>query len=94
MTEHPVWPGLRDLDALNAYVAAETAAQGYAPIPEAPACYGTDEETFYVNDQRTVYLIQSPSLTLPFEKLSGLPLSAELLSEDVTADLEIPDEIR
>jgi hypothetical protein len=58
--------------------------------PEA-GFYGTDMETFLVDCQGIIWLVQSPD-TDRFERIASLPADAVLLSDLICNDIEIPVE--
>ncbi len=62
--------------------------------PCTPGLAGTDDETYYLNSRGEWYLIQSPNLTLPYERVSKPPARAEELPWSASYDLDIPDEIQ
>jgi hypothetical protein len=60
-------------------------------------CYGTEEETYYVNSRGEIWCVQSPDLLARNgkpAKCDSLPAGAELLDDDLCWEIEISDEIR
>ena len=53
--------------------------------------YGTPAETFYVDREGTIWLVQSPD-TERFERVRELPAEAEPLSDMICNDVELPEE--
>lgn len=60
-----------------------------------PGFYGTDQETFLVNDRGEVWLIQSVNFSDErVEKIAEMPNTAVPLSDELCADIDIPERIR
>ncbi len=57
--------------------------------------FGTDEETYYRNSRGELFCVQSPDLApsgAP-RRVEILPFSAQPLSDEACADLELSDDI-